>query len=110
MATLAGNFSFIIPGKSTLQIAIPKPIHRVPKNIKNIMGIERKLITIINTNNSNANVVALESLFANSGARGDIIAKAINGKRVNKATFQLENPLSPRIGPVKGPIEVSDGR
>ncbi len=110
IAILAGNFSFITPGKSTLQIAIPKPTKNVPKKIKNTIEMDRKQMPKISMNNPRTNVISFDNLLANFGAIGDIIAKAINGKLVRKAILQFEKPISSRIIPINGPTDVIAGR
>src|SRR5699024_11758212 len=106
----SGNFSLITPGNNTLQMAIPNPIQSVPKNRKNTMEMDRKLIPTINVNSPIVNAHSFENLLASLGVSGDIIAKAIKGKLVKKATLQLEKPTSSLIVPIKGPTDVIAGR
>src|SRR5690625_246768 len=108
--TLRGKFSLITLGNNTLQIAMPKPIHNVPRKIKKTIVIERRLIPTINVSNPTINAISFDDRLANLGAIGDMIAKAIKGKLVKKATLQLEKPISSRIVPINGPSEVIDGR
>src|SRR5690625_3211075 len=97
-------------GNNTLQIAIPKPMQNVPKNKKNTIDMERKLMPSMSTVNPSTRLNSFDKRFANLGAIGETNAKTINGKLVNNATFQLENPISSRIVPINGPSEVSAGR
>lgn len=110
IATLWGNLSLITLGNKTLQIATPNPMQNVPKNKKNTIEIDRKLIPITKINNPIVKVNSFVSLFANLGAIGETSIKAIKGKLVSNATFQLENPTSSRIVPIKGPTDVIAGR
>src|SRR5690625_5258470 len=85
-------------------------MHNVPKNIKKITEIDRRLIPIIKINRPNTNVISFDKLLAILGAIGDMMANAIKGKLVSNATLQLEKPTSSRIVPMSGPTDVIAGR
>src|SRR5699024_2546258 len=109
-ATLSGNFYYITLGSNTLQMAIPSPINNVPINKKATIEIERNPIPAISTVNPIIKAHAFVTFLPNRGARGDIMAKAINGKLVRSATLQFENPTSSLMVPSRGPTDVIAGR
>src|SRR5699024_9931537 len=99
-----------IPGKRTLQKAMPKPSNKVPPKIKKGMETERMDTPPINNISPKNKARSFVNRLPIFGANGDANAKDTNGKLVSSPTLQLDKPTSSRIVPINGPTEVMEGR
>jgi len=109
-AIFKGKLSFIMLGNNTLQIAIPVPIIRVPiiKRVK--IEIDRIEIPAMIKSNPITIARSLVNFLASFGTIGDIKAKAIKGRLVNRPAVPLEILMSSLIKPINGPTDVIAGR
>src|SRR5699024_1509043 len=107
--TFNGKRSLIILGNKTLQTAIPRPTHKVPKNKRKFIGNVRMVIPNTSKAKPITKVSSVDIFLAMLAVNGDKIAKAIKGKLIIKATFQFSNCKSSRMSPITGPTDVIAG-
>lgn len=98
------------PVMSTLQIAILKPMSKVPINNNEIIPNERKTIPNIKITNETKITISFPNILPIFGAINEKSPKANTGSVVNNPKAVVDNPVEARIESISGPTAVMAGR
>ena len=109
-AILSGKRCFTKLGNNTLPMAMPAPIKPVPVYNMLTLGMKRPVKPMMMSNKLKPKLRAMPIFRANSGASGEIKAKANKGKVVNKPKAELPKCKSAPMFCITGPMLVMGKR